>query len=152
MSFTLYRMYGVMRNLLYVGRSINPGCRLQDHARGQDWWEDVCAIQLEHFDSSDELADAELEAIRTEHPIYNVVGDSLRKRITEIARQIDEVNGKPRGTALKTIYWIYEPAELCTPDQFEMVYAIAVRDLKVARKVKAGMSIDEAWELIEMPS
>lgn len=144
---TLYRMYDWMGCLLYVGQTINPLNRLRDHYRGKDWWDDIVAITLEKFDTLDELIHAEREAIETEHPVYNVAGNSLRKRIAAVGRQIDDVYGNPPGTCLKSIYWVYWPPEMCTPDNFETVYAMAVRDLKVAQLVMAGVSVDDAFDL-----
>jgi hypothetical protein len=146
----LYRMYDFMDKLLYVGRTVNPISRLRDHRIGKDWWDDVQTITIERFDSAEELSEAELVAIRTEHPIHNVIGGSIRMRIAETSREIDKVYGTSPGTSLKAVYDIYWPPEQCSAREFEIVHLMAERNLRVAIKVKAGMSVHDAWELIDM--
>lgn len=136
MKPTLYRMYGSPDCLLYVGRTINPISRLREHRLGKDWWDDIAAITLERFDTVKELAAAEAEAIATEHPIHNIVGNSLRMKIAAVGRQIDNIWGTPAGTSLKTLYHLFWPPELCTPEQFESVYALALSDLKILEDLR----------------
>lgn len=149
MQPTLYRMWGPMGCLLYIGRTINPPSRLREHQASKDWWDDIEAITLEHFDTLDELIAAESAAIRDEHPVHNIAGDSLRKRIAAIGLEIDECYGTLPGTSLEAIYDIYWPPEMCTPRQFEIVYAMAERNLRVAQRVMAGIALEDAFELID---
>lgn len=68
---TLYRLFGVEDELLYVGVSANIGQRFENHASEKDWWSHVHHITVAHFpDRSDALA-AEKMAIRDEGPLYN---------------------------------------------------------------------------------
>lgn len=149
---TLYRMYDFIGCLLYVGRTISPASRLRNHRLDKDWWDDIVTIKLERFDSIAELTEAETIAIRDEHPIHNIVGDSLRNRIAAIGREIDKVYGTPPGTSLKGVYYYYWPPEQCTPHQFEVVHAMAIRDLKAARLIVTGVPASEAFDVIEMPA
>lgn len=69
----LYRMYDSADVLLYVGISANVYTRIpQHHAR--PWWDLVSRIDVQRLPDRRAAALAELEAIRTEHPIYNVAG------------------------------------------------------------------------------
>lgn len=136
MPETLYRMLDSFDRLLYVGRTINPAIRLNDHRSNKDWWNDVATITLERFDSLQELIDAELMAIRAEHPIHNIVGGSLRMRIAAIGLQIDEIWETPPGTSLKSLYFIHWPPEQCDADQFEETYKRALIDLEVLTRLK----------------
>lgn len=68
---TLYRMYDAGGVLLYVGITATVPARLQAH-RDQFWWRDVHTIRLEHFDTREELEAAEVVAIRSENPLFNV--------------------------------------------------------------------------------
>lgn len=81
---TLYRMRDKLGELLYIGRTATISARLQAHRDTQLWWRDVATIELEHFDSPEELAAAETTAIRSENPRFNVADradpkPSLRK-------------------------------------------------------------------------
>lgn len=73
MTHVLYRCYSDNGRLLYVGRTINPGQRLTDHAGYKFWWGDVATIDLEHFETRAELVAAERKAIEAEGPVFNVI-------------------------------------------------------------------------------
>jgi predicted GIY-YIG superfamily endonuclease len=68
----LYRMYDSARRLLYVGITTNVEDRLADHRGMKSWWADVASIELQHFTSREAVEAAELDAIRTEEPVFNV--------------------------------------------------------------------------------
>jgi hypothetical protein len=69
---TLYRMFDVSQNLLYVGISARPLLgRLKEHGAAKSWWPEVAYLTVEHFPTRAEAAAAEVRAIRTEHPKYN---------------------------------------------------------------------------------
>jgi predicted GIY-YIG superfamily endonuclease len=67
----LYRYYSEDGELLYVGISINPILRLQQHQQAS-WCEQVSHIDIERFESRAEALQAEAEAIRNESPAYNI--------------------------------------------------------------------------------
>lgn len=69
----LYRVYDTDGNLLYVGATTNFAQRLTTHSTYQPWWDDASRVELEHFDSFEDMAEAEVQAIRSEQPRYNVV-------------------------------------------------------------------------------
>lgn len=73
---TLYRLYNADGGLLYVGIAGNPGRRFEQHRQDKPWWGSVANIRLEHFPTRDAASEAELKAIRTERPAYNIVGRS----------------------------------------------------------------------------
>lgn len=136
MSFTLYRMYDVAGNVLYIGRTIQPLSRLQNHKSEKDWWEHVRHISLEHFGSAEELRRAELEAIENEHPIHNVIGKSLRNKIAAMGREIDRIHDVPEGTSLESLYFWHWPPEECSPRNFEEVYEQVKKDLMILRRAR----------------
>jgi len=73
---TLYRFFDADDRLLYVGIAGNPGRRFHQHANGPDgkpWWSHVARSTMEHFDTREEAAAAEVAAIVTERPMHNVV-------------------------------------------------------------------------------
>lgn len=71
---TVYRLFDASGSLLYVGIASKAGRRLAEHANNKAWWSEVGSITFAQFDSRDEAANAEREAIRTESPRYNVMG------------------------------------------------------------------------------
>jgi predicted GIY-YIG superfamily endonuclease len=83
---TLYRLADAQGVLLYVGIAGNPGRRFEQHKKDKLWWGDVAAITLEHFQTREEAAAAELAAIRSEHPRYNIVGRVTEKDIDRVLR------------------------------------------------------------------
>lgn len=148
-DFVVYRMYDEMGRLLYVGQSINSRQRMYDHSVSKDWWRDIENVRFERFETRAEMRAAEALAIRTEHPIHNVIGHSLRKQIETIGREIDKVYQTRPGTSLRSIYDIYWPPEWCTPREFEIVHAMAERDLLAAKRIRSGVPVDEAFDLID---
>lgn len=68
----LYRLYDVHEQLLYVGITVDLPKRLEKHKRDKSWFEDVAELRTESFESREKAAAAELVAIRTEGPRYNV--------------------------------------------------------------------------------
>jgi hypothetical protein len=68
----LYRMFNADDVLLYVGITTNLEDRLADHRIFKGWWRDVVTIRLEHFGTRSEAEAAEILAIDTEHPLWNV--------------------------------------------------------------------------------
>lgn len=70
----LYRFYDESGQLLYVGMTIDPSSRFRSHRYDKAWWDQIAKITLQKYDRSDELARAELHAIRVERPRYNIAG------------------------------------------------------------------------------
>ncbi len=77
MNTALYRMFDQNGRLLYVGITIDIVSRFRDHRSLKPWWPDIQTIQLEHFPDRDAARAAELKAITTEFPRYNVA-DTVR--------------------------------------------------------------------------
>lgn len=67
----LYRIYGDNDRLLYVGATTNPSLRFVAHQHQTIFWDEATHITLEHFDTPEELFEAEKEAIG-EDPEYNI--------------------------------------------------------------------------------
>lgn len=71
----LYRLYTREPELLYVGITRNPfRRRLYTHKRTQPWWPQVSMVAVARCSSMREAARAEVAAIRSEDPIFNVRG------------------------------------------------------------------------------
>lgn len=82
MTSTLYRVYDAADALLYVGITNDPAERFGAHAFRKHWWHEAVRISLEHFDSREACARAELAAIRSEQPRHNVVGAVRLQAVT----------------------------------------------------------------------
>jgi hypothetical protein len=54
--------------------SSSPVIRLQQHAANKSWWPDVDTYRIGWYTTREFAADAELKAIRTENPLYNIAG------------------------------------------------------------------------------
>ena len=74
MSATLYRMWNAKGALLYVGISESAMSRFAQHAANKDWWGEVEKVTLEHFPNREFALVAELTAIQSENPRYNIAG------------------------------------------------------------------------------
>jgi excinuclease UvrABC nuclease subunit len=66
-------MFDSAGHLLYIGKSVNIPSRVTDHSLRKFWWGDVSDIKLTHYGTHEELLGAEVAAIRSEHPRYNIV-------------------------------------------------------------------------------
>jgi hypothetical protein len=75
----LYRYYDAGDRLLYVGISFHAVVRAAQHRGEKPWWSDVRRMEVEHLSTRRDALQAEAEAIRTERPIYNVVGNMQRR-------------------------------------------------------------------------
>lgn len=71
-TYVLYRFYDHADVLLYVGLTADPGRRITQHRSTKSWWPQVSRVELEHFETMNEVRTAESIAIRDEAPLYNV--------------------------------------------------------------------------------
>lgn len=70
---TVYRFFNADEELLYVGSTFQPHIRWKEHKK-RDWFREVAAVRVEHFDDVEEMKRAEWAAIKTESPRYNIAG------------------------------------------------------------------------------
>ncbi len=82
MSTTLYRFYTEDKQLLYVGISNNAMSRFSSHEKYAKWWKQAHQFTLEHFNTREEAAQAEVSAILMEKPIYNVMHNNQEQEST----------------------------------------------------------------------
>jgi len=67
----VYRMFGIDRQLLYIGSTCLPRNRFRQHQQEQSWWPEVVKIETTSYDSMPAARLAEYQAILAEHPRYN---------------------------------------------------------------------------------
>ena len=68
----LYRHFDSLRNLLYVGISLDAIKRLRQHGHTSDWCHQIASVEIEQFANRQEAMKAEREAILSEKPAFNV--------------------------------------------------------------------------------
>lgn len=78
MTATLYRAYDDAGQLLYVGMSISPLARLEQHANGP-WMAHVANVTFERYPDRETAAAAERSAIRCEDPVFNRAGRPIER-------------------------------------------------------------------------
>lgn len=67
----LYRAFDERGVLLYIGIGRNWARRWVQHAERAPFYDEVCALAIETYDSRDAALEAERKAIRFEHPLHN---------------------------------------------------------------------------------
>lgn len=95
--FSLYRYYAAGEQLLYVGATHNPFRREAQHRKVRDMRE-VTHIELEWFDTEEEVFAAEALAIRREGPTWNVIGKgkSRKRARTRLSKMPPSLKRKTR--------------------------------------------------------
>ena len=68
----LYRHYDDVGALLYVGVSLRPMMRLDEHMRSAEWRGEIARVDLEWFPTTSDALAAEREAIGAEAPQKNI--------------------------------------------------------------------------------
>jgi predicted GIY-YIG superfamily endonuclease len=71
MNEALYRFFDANHNLLYVGISNNWQARLKQHYKDSEFHWETAYITLEHFNTREQVEEAEKIAIANESPKYN---------------------------------------------------------------------------------
>lgn len=92
MKTQLYRHWDKEGGLLYVGISLSAVARLSQHSNHSGWYSDIDKVTIETFDDRESAINAEIKAIRSENPKYNIQnknsGNSkFEKEEAERARQ-----------------------------------------------------------------
>ena len=68
---SLYRHFSAEDELLYIGISVSALSRLGQHEKHAPWFDEICRVTVEHFETRDEALEAERRAIETEKPTHN---------------------------------------------------------------------------------
>lgn len=74
MHHAVYRVYDAEKRLLYVGMSLNPIRRLDDHKNCSVWHEHSALVTIEWFETKGLAAKVEAAAILVEKPVFNKSG------------------------------------------------------------------------------
>lgn len=73
----LYRHFDAEGTLLYVGISLSAVKRLSEHMRGSAWSKSIAKVEISTFPDKKSARQAELAAIETEKPLFNVAHTGL---------------------------------------------------------------------------
>lgn len=68
----IYRHYDAEGRLLYVGKSVQPLNRQQQHEVEAHWFHQIVKIEIQWFELTTDMDAAERHAITTEAPIFNL--------------------------------------------------------------------------------
>lgn len=80
MNYHLYRHYSDDNKLLYVGKtSVSAFYRMGQHSHSARWYNKIAKMTIQNFNSEAELSAAEIDAIKFERPIYNIVHNKKRR-------------------------------------------------------------------------
>lgn len=158
----LYRHFDSEGNLLYVGISINPFKRLNEHKQASSWFDKVKNLTIERFESRDQALIAETDAILNEKPIYNIKktkeNNSIYKESQRFQKIIESKERLTRKVIFKTTYSIREAAiELNIGEQKIKEY---IKDKKIGsicvgerKNLQTGLIQKKyaitGWQLIE---
>ncbi len=70
---TLYWLWNIDDDLLYVGVTVDLKRRFAQHEKVQRWWGDVARCEVEAFSTRTSAFAAERNAVATEHPRHNLL-------------------------------------------------------------------------------
>ena len=77
--FHLYRHFDSEGVLLYVGVSLSALTRLVAHQQNSHWFWDIGRVDVSKFETRQASLDAEIQAIRNEKPLYNILHNTLEQ-------------------------------------------------------------------------
>jgi len=87
---SLYRLWNRSDELLYVGITHRGWRRFDEHASAKAWWPQVHHVTVAHHRSREDARAAELAAIQSERPLFNIA-DTVRA--TRAPRQVITTDG-----------------------------------------------------------
>lgn len=101
----VYRLFDAEHRLLYVGSSVHPQQRWEQHASNKVWWSAVTRATVDWLPNRKAALSAERTAIRTEAPLHN---DKATE--TEAAFPYQGNRGPTRETMLRRAAGEYRKA------------------------------------------
>lgn len=143
----VYRLWDDAGALLYVGISKTLVNRLTQHDESQPWADEVASVTAKRYASRDKARAAEIEAIQTEHPRYNIRDRAKRPDHTEtIAALWAQMDAGDRQSTLETLDRFLDmwPESWGSPSDKSIRTAL----LAAAALMRSGTSPTEALDAI----
>lgn len=124
-----YHLFAADGMLLYIGISKTFGVRWHKHARAQPWWPEVHHQTIDWYPTRAGALEAETIAIRTEHPVHNIIhnGRASRRNSSGFPRDDHPVLAGIRKTRseydyaracfIAEIYAAFDDAERLPPER-----------------------------------
>jgi hypothetical protein len=109
----VYRWFAFTGQLLYVGCAKDPDKRWAEIRNVEDWPRFAARRTLERYDTVGEALAAELEAIKTESPLFNLNGIRRRRRDGRAVRFFELADGSRIRCERNHVQWVIglpEPA------------------------------------------
>lgn len=120
----LYRAYAGDGQLLYVGVSFSALQRLAQHRSCSEWFDQCAEIKIERFEDRGAACRAEIEAIETEHPIFNIAHNRAANGLTVVERTRQAPLPKPLEQRARPAVSITNPSTprlLCLEQVSELI-------------------------------
>jgi predicted GIY-YIG superfamily endonuclease len=109
----LYRHFDRDNNLLYVGVSLSAIQRLGQHSEHSHWFSSIARVEIQNFETREEVLAAERKAITDENPRHNLKRPrEERKRANDAKNQFNESRSElvRRLVFFKPMYTLQEAA------------------------------------------
>lgn len=87
----VYRCFGHKGELIYIGCSVNPDSRLEQHRRHREWWPDVVFVTRVWYPDHASGFAAERKAIDTEGARENIPQAEITRRIRVTQARTDRL-------------------------------------------------------------
>lgn len=151
----LYRHFNRDGDLLYVGVSLSAIQRLGQHAEHSHWYSSISRVEIENFETREEVLAAERRAIIEENPRHNLKRPrEEKKRATEAQRQIEESRTElmRRLVVFKPMYTLREAAEVLevsTKGLRQLVSAGRIGHVMVDGATKEPKCYVTGWQIID---
>lgn len=105
----LYRYFDAEGQLLYVGISFSAIARASQHRKEKGWWTEFTNMTVERFDTRSQAEAAEIEAIKSESPVHNVIHNRSVVRPSTAAPWVcgscESHFGRKKGDGYIQVHW-----------------------------------------------
>lgn len=128
----VYRLWDAQKELLYVGISKSLMTRIDQHAKGKSWADEIDSVTAKAYASRDAARAAEIQAIRSENPKHNIMDRAPLNHLVASREQWDSMNDEEKNESVQTLKRMAMAIMACSinPDKTERW---SVKDGQTAR-------------------